>query len=919
MDLQYSQYLAPLLTAAVLSTVLGIHGWRRRHVPSAMPFVILMFAVAQWSLTYAFELGGSELQTKVLWAKIKYLGVVIVPMAWLFFALKYTGRAGWSKPRKIALIAIVPIVTLLLVWTNDFHGLIWRTARLDTSGSFYLRVSMHGAWFWIHLTYSYLLLLLGTVLIIQALIQSPKLNRWQAGTLLVSILAPWIGNALYLYGLNPFPNLDLTPFAFTLTGVGLSWSLFRFQLLDILPAAREIFFESISDVAIVINAENQIADINPSAQRILGCSASELIGRPVEKGLSRWPDLAQHCRDMNEIHSEIVLSEDGRKLYFDLSISPLKDKYDFLTGRLIVLRDITERKQAEEILKNAHDELEKEVGERTSELQTVNEQLKQGIKDRIWAEEELKESLKLIGRAKREWESTTDSLPQLICLLDCWGYILRTNRMVEKWNLGQVTTVRGRKVHELFHPDCSDKACYLENFWPRAAEELAKGQPTEFEIDDKVIKRYLHFQVRPIQAQRYAKDEEIASYAVVVANDITERKRVEMEMLALEEQLRQSQKMEAIGRLAGGIAHDFNNLLTPIVGYSQLALRGLSFSDPMRDHLQEIQRAAERAANLIRQLLTFSRRQALKPQVLNLNNVLLDMDRMLRRVIGEHIELLTAPAPDLGSVKVDPSQFEQVLVNLAINARDAMPDGGKLILETSNVSFDRDHVYRRADISPGKYVMVAVSDTGCGMEPSIKERIFEPFFTTKEKSGGTGLGLSTVHGIVKQSNGYIIVYSEPRQGTTFKIYLPRVDGQAAALPPRDETGYLPKGDETVLLVEDEEMVRNLAARVLREQGYTVLEAANGTEAMNVVHNSQEKEIHLLLTDVVMPQMGGRELAEKLRAIRPNIKILFTSGYPDSTIVHHGLLDPDVDFLEKPLSPSTLARKVREVLDKLSSE
>ena len=292
------------------------------------------------------------------------------------------------------------------------------------------------------------------------------------------------------------------------------------------------------------------------------------------------------------------------------------------------------------------------------------------------------------------------------------------------------------------------------------------------------------------------------------------------------------------------------------------------------------------------------------------------MEKMLRRIIGEHIELVTLPASDLSPVKVDPSQFEQVLVNLAINARDAMSNGGKLIIETSDVTFDEDTIYHRADISPGKYVMLAVSDTGCGMQQETRERIFEPFFTTKEKSGGTGLGLSTVHGIIKESRGYILVYSELDKGTTFKIYLPRIEEEAIAPPPRDEIGYLPKGDETILLAEDEASVRDLTAHVLREQGYTVLEAANGREAMNVASDPAGKEIHLLLTDVVMPHMGGKELAERIKAMRPNIKILFISGYPDHTMIHQGLLDPDAEFLEKPLSPSTLSRKVREVLDSI---
>jgi nitrogen-specific signal transduction histidine kinase len=402
---------------------------------------------------------------------------------------------------------------------------------------------------------------------------------------------------------------------------------------------------------------------------------------------------------------------------------------------------------------------------------------------------------------------------------------------------------------------------------------------------------------------------------VVIVNDVTEHKRAEEEMAALQDQLRQSQKMEAIGRLTGGIAHDFNNLLTPIVGYSQLAISALPSSDPMRADLQEIQNAADRAAKLIRQMMTFARRQPSKAQVINLNNVLLDLDKMLRRLIGEHIELVTITAQDLGSAKVDPGQFEQVLVNLVVNARDAMSNGGKLILETSNVTLIEDYVHQHAGMVPGKYVRVVVSDNGIGMTDEVKAHLFEPFFTTKEKGQGTGLGLATCYGIIKQSNGHILVYSEQGQGTTFKIYLPRIDEEPGSLPRRDEVGYLPKGNERVLLVEDEPLVRNLAARILRNQGYTLLEATNGGEAIRVAHEHAREEIHLLLTDIVMPQMGGKELAERLRVIRPSIKVLFTSGYTDNTIVQHGLLDPDIAFLEKPFSPAALVRKVREVLDR----
>jgi signal transduction histidine kinase/ActR/RegA family two-component response regulator len=403
--------------------------------------------------------------------------------------------------------------------------------------------------------------------------------------------------------------------------------------------------------------------------------------------------------------------------------------------------------------------------------------------------------------------------------------------------------------------------------------------------------------------------------SVRIHTDITERKRAEETRAKLEAQLRQSQKMEAVGTLAGGIAHDFNNLLTAIMGYSGLALDELSPDDPRYNDIQGIQKTAQRAADLTRQLLAFARRQVVEPRVLDLNELILNMGKMLHRLIGEDIELVTLPGPNPGLVKVDPGQFEQVLVNLAINARDAMPNGGKLTIETANVILDLDYIREHAEVIPGEYVMLAVSDNGVGMTEEVKFHIFEPFFTTKEVDRGTGLGLATCFGIVKQSNGHIWVYSEPGQGTTFKVYLPRIDEEKPDFPFRHkEFGDLPRGSETVLLVEDEESVRELAARMLRQQGYKLLEAANGNEALQLVQKQPDERIHLVVTDVIMPQMGGKALTDQLKTMRPDIKVLFISGYTDKAVVHHGLLESGIAFLQKPFSPQMLVRKVREVLD-----
>jgi CheY-like chemotaxis protein len=372
--------------------------------------------------------------------------------------------------------------------------------------------------------------------------------------------------------------------------------------------------------------------------------------------------------------------------------------------------------------------------------------------------------------------------------------------------------------------------------------------------------------------------------------------------------------MEAVGRLAAGVAHDFNNLLTVVIGYSDLLLQRLSADDRMRPRMEEIKKAGDRAAYLTRQLLAFSRKQVLQPQILDLNSLVMNVDQMLRRVIGEDIELVTHLPPGLGRVKADPGQIEQVIMNLAVNARDAMPQGGQLTLEAANVELDSTYARSHESVLPGHYVMLAMTDTGTGMDAETQAHIFEPFFTTKEPGKGTGLGLSTVYGIVKQSGGNIWVYSEPGKGTTFKVYLPRVDQAVEPTAPGESAaGELSRGSETILLVEDEKAVRSLAREILESKGYQVLETDGAMKALEVGEGYKE-HIHLLLTDVVMPQMGGRELAEHLAASHPETKVLYMSGYADNAVVQHRLLGPGTALLQKPFTAQALSRKLREVLD-----
>jgi signal transduction histidine kinase/ActR/RegA family two-component response regulator len=388
--------------------------------------------------------------------------------------------------------------------------------------------------------------------------------------------------------------------------------------------------------------------------------------------------------------------------------------------------------------------------------------------------------------------------------------------------------------------------------------------------------------------------------------------REQRERVQLEEQLRASQKMEAIGLLAGGVAHDFNNLLSVILSYAGFVLDDLPASDPSRADVTEIKNAAERAAALTRQLLAFGRRQVVEPTVLDLSEVVGSMDKMLRRLIGEDIELVVRPVEGLGRVFADPGQIEQIVMNLVVNARDAMTKGGNLTIEMKDVVLDGTEEEQRLEIKSGPYVMLAISDSGCGMDRETRDRIFEPFFTTKEHGKGTGLGLSTVFGIVKQNNGGIWVYSEPGHGTTFKIFLPLEDAPASRLQPKMKPTSL-RGNERLLVVEDEESVRKITARILRDAGYEVLTAASGDEALSVARK-QDGEIDLLLTDVVMPRMSGSEVAARMRKIRPSLKVLFMSGYTDDAIVRHGVRDESLRLISKPFAAVDLLAKVREQLD-----
>jgi PAS domain S-box-containing protein len=503
-----------------------------------------------------------------------------------------------------------------------------------------------------------------------------------------------------------------------------------------------------------------------------------------------------------------------------------------------------------------------------------------------------------LNKAHRQLSAAIEQTAESVVITDTEGTILYVNPAFE-WSTGYNRTEVIGQNPRILKSGKQDKTFY-EDMWAT----ITNGHKWEGRFINKKKDGSLFIEEATITPVRDEKGT-ITNY-VSVKRDISHQ-------LQQEEQYRQAQKMEAIGLLAGGIAHDFNNLLTAINGFGELAQMRLPPDDPVQKLVKNIVHSGQRAAELVGQMMTFSRKQVIETKILDLNQVVVQIEKMLGRIIGEHIRMETLLAAELWPIEADPSQIEQIIVNLAVNARDAMPNGGWMTIQTSNVMLDEPYVASHLGVEPGRYVLLVISDTGIGMSDEVKSRIFEPFFTTKEIGKGTGLGLATVYGIVKQSGGHIWVYSEEGQGTTFKIYLPYAAQKAGALPDDQQAHALLPGTETILVVEDEPSVRELTTIVLQSAGYNVLVAENGQDVLRLLQESGH-QIQLLLTDVVMPGMSGAELAELVHQSHPHLKIVFMSGYADSIIAHHGVLKPGICFIEKPFSPQSLAQIIRETLD-----
>jgi two-component system, cell cycle sensor histidine kinase and response regulator CckA len=639
------------------------------------------------------------------------------------------------------------------------------------------------------------------------------------------------------------------------------------EALEVSEKRYRRLFESAKDGILILDADTgQVVDINPFLLRLLGYSFDALYGKYIwEIGL--FKDIAASKEAFKTLQDHEYIR------YEDLPLETLHGQpisVEFISNVYLVdhskviqcnIRDITERKRAEEALRESEER-----------FRTIFEESPLGI---------------VITAPSFAFEKANPAFCRMT------GY--------SEEELCFLTFT------DITHPD------HIEQDRENVAK-VGRGELPVYQTEKRYIRKDGTVMWGNLIVSAVRDEHGALRHYLSTIIDITERKNAEAEKANLQAQLLQSQKMESVGRLAGGVAHDFNNMLGVILGHAELALEKLDPGQPLHSDLRAIRNAAERSADLTRQLLAFARKQTVSPRILDINDTVSGMLKMLQRLIGEDIHLVWIPGAKLWPVKIDPSQIDQVLANLCVNARDAIAGVGKVTIETTNIAIDEVYCADHAGFVPGEYVLLAVSDNGCGMEKEILNKLFEPFFTTKETGKGTGLGLATVYGIVKQNNGFINVYSEPGQGTTFRIYLARYPGKSQKIQTEGATEPAMRGQETILLAEDEPEMLQLTATLLKRQGYTVLAACTPGEAIRMA-GEHAGEIHLLITDVVMPEMNGRDLAKSLLSLYPNLKRLFMSGYTADVIAHHGVLDEGVHFIQKPFSRKDLSAKVREALDR----
>ena len=869
--MRFPAVLLPIPLSVLVLLVLAFYGWTRRSTRFALPFAAIMLLGAFWGLASTLQLVSPSLAGKILGERLHLLSTGLIAVVLFRMVLESRGKSRWAEPWPFVVFLCEPAFVALMAVTGWGGQLFTSSVGIDATGPFPVLSLSFGPLYWVHVTYSYTLMV-GSLFLFSAWARdSQPAFRRRARHVLSAILLPIGVDVLFHFRITPVHGVDYTPASLTVTGVLVALALFRFRVQDIIPLAGRLIVRTMKELTLVVDAGDRLVDFNPSAREIMGIDPRRVIGKPLDDLPAPWAAVIAPFVGVASTRETVRVDLPGGARWYHLSVSTPLDESGGPVGRLFVLHDVTERKEIEENLRESEEKFRGFIEESGEAIMLVDED---------GCIIEFNPGAELMTGLRRD---TVLGMPIWRLMSITARPELRVPDYTLRMEAGIRTALRSGSAEMLHRP--------IESSLVRPGGEI------------RHFRQYL-FPIRTPRGFRLGS----------ISHDITEARKAEEALEHSREQLQQALKMEAIGRLAGGIAHDFNNLLTVIGGYCELVETALADGTSLKDHMREISRASRRATELTAQLLAFGRKQVMQPRVIDVNELVLVMEKMLARVIGEDIRLVTSLHPDAGHVRADPGRLEQVIMNLAVNARDAMPGGGTLTIETRAGTLDDSYAREHPEVRPGRYVKLSVTDTGTGMDEETRERIFEPFFTTKPVGKGSGLGLPTAYGIVKQSEGHIFCYSEPGKGTTFSIYLPRaaggcLQGEADAGPAAEAA----EGRETILLVEDDATVRAFTRSLLSARGYTVIEAPNGEDALARIAADQGA-IDLLITDVVMPRMGGPELARAVHASCPDLRVLFVSGYAETAFTDGDGLGSRQGFVQKPFSSSDFLSKVRRMLD-----
>jgi len=1005
--------------------------WPRRSRPGGVAFLLMLAAVIIWAGSDALELASATLEQKLFWRIAQQFGIVFLPPSWLLFAFSYLDFQPWNRSRARWLLFLIPGITLGVALTNPWHRLFYNEVLLSAEIPPQLRM-IPGYWYWFHIGYSYLCLTSGLALIAGAFWHASPLFRRQMLLLGIGFLFPFLSNWTYLSQVT-YLGVDLTPISLLLSAPFILSGLYRYQFLNLTPIARNRLIEVMSDAMVVINEQWRIVDLNPAAQQLFGSAMA--INNRLETAL-KWPSLLKAVGLDEPVRVELGYPYQPDR-FFDVTINPIEGYQGKPSGYVLLFRETTARKKAEQSLQEAlrrfADIIEQTplvaiqrldrhgvilewnrvceqfygytaaeaCGRRLQELILTGQEAREfehhieqiwrsghALPPRTWqmctkigddrwmysamfplffqgqvsdivrmevditdirrAEESVRrqrDQLAALHRLTLDWlhcreiddllQAITDSAYKLLKVSYAEFLLVEDEQTLvihactppsSAWTSRRETpstaVLSWRAYHTrepaivLNYAEWPERSSAYESFHfgpamtiPIIVEDVCLGVLGVARNQHSSPFTTEEIQFAMLLCQLAALILDNSKLYAAAQREIAERQQAEREQARLQAQLLQAQKMEAIGQLAGGIAHDFNNLLTVITGNVELALLEITPDHPIYPELESIRQSTVRASELIRQLLTFARRQPGQPQVIDINRQIRNTMSMMKRLIGEHIDLQLELSDAVEKVKIDPNQFEQVLINLVVNARDAMPDGGQLTIRTTNQYISADDIPPLSQAQAGRYVLLSVCDTGTGIDESIREHIFEPYFTTKPMGKGSGLGLAICSGIVTQHGGFFNVDSQPGIGSCFTVALPAVTADPVDVNTDvidSESPYENINRETILLVEDEPGVRQMAARLLREHGYTVIEATNAQEAIAI---AQQHEVHVLITDVVLPHGDGITLAHHLQASFPQIRVLLMSGYMQHIMPNGNA--PPFPVLSKPFTRHQLLAMIRQ--------